>query len=68
LLRATRGSPEPTPGQWFDKASAWARSRSTTYDQPTLVSTADLTLMRRIDKRPLVSPFAGARRLRDLLR
>jgi hypothetical protein len=45
-----------------------ARSRSTTYDQPTLVSSADLTLMRRNDKRPLVSPFAGARMLLDLLR
>ena len=43
-------------------------SRSTAYDQPTPVSTADLTRMRRIDELHLASPFAGARMLRDLLR
>ena len=43
-------------------------SRSTAYYQPTPVSAADLTLMRRIDELHLASPFAGARMLRDLLR
>ena len=43
-------------------------SRSTAYYQPTPVSSADLTLMRRIDERHLASPFAGARMLGDLLR
>jgi len=45
-----------------------ALSRSTAYYQPTSVSSADLALMRRIDKLHLASPFAGARMLRDLLR
>jgi putative transposase len=44
------------------------RSRSTAYYQPTPVSSADLTLMRRIDELHLASPFAGAWMLRDLLR
>jgi putative transposase len=43
-------------------------SRSTAYYQPTLVSAADLVLMRRIDALHLDYPFAGARMLRDLLR
>jgi len=43
------------------------RSRSTAYYQPTPVSSADLTLMRRIDERHLAYLFAGARMLRDLL-
>ena len=45
-----------------------ALSRSTAYDQPTSVSSADLALMRRIDELHLDHPFAGARMLRDLLR
>jgi putative transposase len=45
-----------------------ALTRSTAYDQPTLVASADLALMRRIDELHLASPFAGARMLRDLLR
>ena len=45
-----------------------ALSRSTAYDQPTSVSSADLALMRRIDELHLASPFAGVRMLRDLLR
>jgi putative transposase len=43
-------------------------SRSTMHYQPRPVSSADLTLMRRIDELHLASPFAGARMLRDLLR
>lgn len=43
-------------------------SRSTVYYQPTSVSSADLTLMRRIDELHLAYPFAGARMVRDLLR
>ena len=43
-------------------------ARSTAYYQPTPVSSADLTLMRRIDELHLAYPFAGARMLRDLLR
>jgi putative transposase len=42
-------------------------ARSTTYDQPTPVSEAELALMRRIDALHLAHPFAGARMLRDLL-
>jgi putative transposase len=45
-----------------------ALSRSTAYYQPTSVSSVDLALMRRIDELHLTSPFAGARRLHDLLR
>ena len=43
-------------------------ARSTAYTQPRPVSASDLARMRRIDARPLADPFAGARRLRDLLR
>jgi putative transposase len=45
-----------------------ALSRSTTYYQPTSVSSVDLALMRWIDELHLGAPFAGARILRDLLR
>ena len=45
-----------------------ALSRSTVYYQPTLASSADLALMRRIDALHLAYPFAGTRMLRDLLR
>jgi putative transposase len=43
-------------------------ARSTAYYQPTPVSETSLALMRRIDELHLHYPFAGARRLRDLLR
>jgi len=43
-------------------------SRSTAYDQPTPVSSADLALMRQIDEFHLAYPFAGARLLRNPLR
>ena len=43
-------------------------ARSTAYAQPRPVSAAALARMRRTDARHLDYPFAGARRLRDLLR
>ena len=43
-------------------------SRATAYDQATPVLATELALMRRIDELHLDHPFAGARRLRDLLR
>ena len=43
-------------------------ARSTAYYHPTPVSETGLALMRRIDELHLQYPFAGARRLRDLLR
>jgi putative transposase len=43
-------------------------SRSSVYYLPRPVSTADLTIMRRIDELHLDFPFAGSRMLRDFLR
>jgi putative transposase len=43
-------------------------ARSTASYEPVSISPDDLALMRRIDERHLESPFAGVRRLRDLLR
>ena len=43
-------------------------ARSSAYYTPREVSPEDLALMRRIDAWHLEHPFAGARRLRDLLR
>jgi putative transposase len=43
-------------------------SRGSIYYLPRAVSSADLTIMRRIDELHLVYPFAGSRMLRDLLR
>ena len=57
-----------TPYHWCWQCQLLALSRSTAYYQPTLVSVADLALMRRIDELHLDHPFAGARMLRDLLR
>ena len=42
-------------------------SRSTVYYRPRPVSDADLMLMRRIDELHMNYPFAGSRRLRDML-
>ena len=43
-------------------------SRASLYYQPRPVSSADLVLMRRMDKLHLTYPFAGSRMLRDFLR
>jgi hypothetical protein len=43
-------------------------SRGSIYYLPRAVSSADLTIMRRIDALHLLYPFAGSRMLRDLLR
>jgi putative transposase len=43
-------------------------SRASIYYLPRAVSSADLTIMRRIDELHLLYPFAGSRMLRDLLR
>lgn len=45
-----------------------ALPRSSLYYTPQPVPAADLTLMRRLDERHLLHPFAGSRMLRDLLR
>ena len=42
--------------------------RGSIYYLPRAVSSADLTIMRRIDELHLLYPFAGSRMLRDLLR
>ena len=42
-------------------------SRSSVYYRARLVSSEDLSLMRRIDELHLERPFAGARMLRDFL-
>lgn len=43
-------------------------SRGCVYYQPRETSTADLTIMRRMDELHLDHPFAGSRMLRDMLR
>jgi len=43
-------------------------SRGSIFYLPRAVSSADLTIMRRIDELHLLYPFAGSRMLRDLLR
>ena len=43
-------------------------SRSSVYYRRQPTPDSDLRRMRRIDERPLEHPFAGARRLRDMLR
>jgi putative transposase len=50
------------------QAQALGISRSSVYYLPRPVSDRDQTLMKRIDKLHLESPFAGARMLRDMLR
>jgi putative transposase len=62
MITRTHASPMVRQCQLLDL------SRSTAYDQPTPVSSADLALMRRIDELHLASPFAGARMLRGLFR
>lgn len=43
-------------------------SRASVYYEPRPVAERDLALMRRLDELHLELPFAGSRRLRDLLR
>ena len=43
-------------------------SRSSLYYQPAAIASADLELMREIDRLHTDYPFAGARMLRDMLR
>ena len=50
------------------QASLLNLSRSSLYYQSRPIAPADLTVMRRIDELHLNYPFAGSRRLRDLLR
>jgi putative transposase len=50
------------------QAQALGISRGSVYYLPRPVSDRDQTLMKRIDKLHLESPFAGARMLRDMLR
>ena len=49
------------------QAQALGISRGSVYYLPKPVSSADLTLMRRIDELHLELPFAGSRMLRDML-
>ena len=50
------------------RAAVLKLSRSSLYYRPRPVAPADLVVMRRIDELHLDCPFAGSRRLRDLLR
>jgi putative transposase len=59
-----RGHALPLTGQ----ARQLGISRGSIYYLPRAVSSADLKIMRRIDERHLLYPFAGSRMLRDLLR
>ena len=61
MINRTHALPVVRPCQLLKLA------RSTTSSQATPVSEAELALMRRIDALHLAHPFAGARRLRDLL-
>ena len=58
-----RSHPLPVTKQ----AKALGISRGSIYDRPRPVPAADLAIMRRMDELPLELPFAGSRRLRDLL-
>jgi len=58
-----RSHPLPVTKQ----AKALGISRGSVYDRPRPVPAADLAILRRMDELPLELPFAGSRRLRDLL-